>query len=139
MLTNAFIGKPEKPADEELAAALGRTKRLWDQVVSELAEEHGVTIQEWNSYSKKAGWALRLKRKERAIVYLSPGRGCFMASFALGDRAVKAALESELPAAVLQIIREARRYAEGTAVRMEVRAAADVVVTKKLVAVKLAN
>jgi hypothetical protein len=139
MFANAFIGELEKPADKELAAALGRTRRLWDQLVRELAEEHAVTIQEWNSYSKKAGWALRLKRKDRAIVYLSPGRGCFMASFALGDKAVQAALASGLPEPVLRIIREARRYAEGTAVRLEVRTAADVEAVAKLAGVKLAN
>ena len=135
MLVNAFIGQPEKPADEELAAALGRARRLWDRVVSELSED-GVTIQEWTSYSRKAGWALRLKRKERAIVYLSPSRGCFMASLALGDSAVQAALASGLPPAVEQIIRHSKRYAEGTAVRLEVRTSGDVAIVRKLAAAK---
>jgi Protein of unknown function (DUF3788) len=138
MIVNAFIDKPETPADEEVTAALGRTKRLWDQVVREPAV-CGVTTQEWNSYSPKAGWALRLKRKERAIVYRLPCRGSFMASFALRDKAVQAARLSGLPPEVLRIVDEARRYAEGTAVRIEVRSAADVIVVKKLVAAKLAN
>src|ERR1035437_6387990 len=139
MLPNAFIGNAEKPTGEELAAELGPAQALWDQLVTGLAQEYGVAVQEWNSYSRKAGWSLRLKRGERNIVYLSPGRGCFMASFALGDRAVRAARESALPKPVLQIIESAKRYAEGTAVRLEVSGPRDIAAVKKLAAIKLAN
>lgn len=139
MLPNVFIGKAKKPSDSELAAELGTAKTIWDQLVRELAEEHGIDVQEWNSYSRKAGWSLRLKRKERNIVYLSPHRGCFTASFALGDKAVQAARESGLPPPVLKIIGEAKRYAEGTAVRIEVKGGKDLTVVKKLVVAKLEN
>lgn len=139
MLPNVFTGKAKKPSDSELAGELGSAKTLWDQIVADLAEEQKIETQEWNSYSKKAGWSLRLKHKERNIVYLSPHRGCFTASFALGDKAVQAARESGLPPPVLKIISEAKRYAEGTAVRIEVKTGKDVAVVKKLAAVKLEN
>jgi hypothetical protein len=139
MLPNAFIGKAKKPTEDELCAALGTTKKLWDQLAAELANELGVDIPEWNSYSRKAGWALRLKYKDRNIVYLSPHRGCFTASFALGDKAVQAARRSKLPKRVLTIIKQAKRYAEGTAVRIEVNEAEDVAVVKTLAALKLEN
>lgn len=112
---------------------------LWDQVVTGLAKEQEIDTQEWNSYSKKAGWSLRLKHKERNIVYLSPHRACFTASFALSDKAVQAARESGLSPPVLKIIGEAKRYAEGTAVRIEVKTSKDLAVVKKLAAVKLEN
>jgi hypothetical protein len=140
MLQNAFIGKPEKPTDEELAAELGSpSQALWDQLVTGLAREYGVAIQEWNSYSRKAGWSLRLKRGERNIVYLAPSRGCFLASFALGDKAIQAARRSKLPPGAIKILDEARRYAEGTAVRIEVHAAKDIAIVKKLAVAKLEN
>lgn len=139
MLPNVFIGKAKKPSDGELAGELGPAKTIWDQLVRELAEEHGIDVQEWNSYSRKAGWSLRLKRKERNIIYLSPHRGCFTASFALGDKAVQAARESGLPPSVLKIINQAKRYAEGTAVRIKVRTSKNAAVVKKLTAVKLEN
>ena len=140
MLQNAFIGKAERPTDEELAAELGSpAQALWDQLVTGLAQEYGVAVQEWNSYSRKAGWSLRLKRGERNIVYLAPSRGCFLASFALGDKAMQAARRSKLPPGVIKILDEARRYAEGTAVRIEVHAAKDIAIVKKLAAAKLEN
>jgi Protein of unknown function (DUF3788) len=133
---NAFVGKTEKPTEAELGAELGASKSLWDELVSQLAAEHKLA-REWNSYSKKAGWSLRLKRGDRNVVYFSPLHGFFRASFALGDKAVKAALESGLPASAIKIIKEAKRYAEGTAVRIEVNGQKDVEVVKKLVVVKL--
>ncbi|HKN36788.1 MAG TPA: DUF3788 domain-containing protein [Terriglobales bacterium] len=139
MLPNAFVGKPEKPTDPELAAELGAAKALWDQLLADLAKESNLDVREWNSYSIKTGWSLRLQRKKRNIVYLSPYRGGFRASFALGDKAVKAAQQSKFPTQVLKSISQAKRYAEGTAVRIEVHEAKDLALVKKLVALKLEN
>ncbi|MGZ4821077.1 MAG: DUF3788 domain-containing protein [Terriglobales bacterium] len=133
---NAFAGKARKPNDAELAAELGASKRLWDYLVNDLAAEHKLA-QEWNSSSKKLGWSLRLKRGDRNIVYLSPLHGCFRASFALGDKAIAAALQSDLPKPTIKLIKEAKRYAEGTAVRIDVKASKDVEVVKQLTAIKL--
>lgn len=138
MAINAFIGHATKPTEPELAAELGAKKPLWDELLAEL-ERLGVTDQEWNSYSAKAGWALKVLRKGRVIVYLSPQHGGFMASFALGDKAVAAAKKSKLPPRILKIVAEARRYAEGTAVRVEVGSRADVSAVAKLAAIKLAS
>lgn len=139
MLPNAFIGKRDRPTEDELAAELGATKALWDRLVGDLAEECSITIQEWNSYSPKAGWSLRLKKSERTIVYLVPCRGCFRAAFALGDKAVQAACRSKLPPKVITTIKGAKRYAEGTAVRIDVTRPGDLAIVKKLAAVKLEN
>jgi len=139
MHPNAFINQLKKPTDDELAAALGRAKSLWDQLVSDLADEFGVNIEEWKSYSPKYGWSLRLKHKKRNIVYLAPYRDCFGVAFILGDRAVKAAVQSRLPQRVMKLIKEAPRYPEGTGVRLEVKAARDIAVVKKLAAIKLEN
>jgi hypothetical protein len=139
MLPNAFIGKAKPPSESELAVELGSGKKLWDDLAAIMEEELSLDTQEWNSYSPKAGWALRWKRKERNIVYLSPHRGCFTASFALGDKAVRAAREQGLPAPVLKIIKEAKKYAEGTAVRIAVKTPGDVEVVKKLAMAKLEN
>ena len=139
MLPNAFIDKSKKPTAAELTAALGPAKALWDQLLAGLADEHNLTVQEWNSYSRKAGWSLRLKLKDRNILYLTPCRGSFFVSFALGDKAVEAARQSRLPQSVIKTINEARRYAEGTGIRMEMKKPKDIEVVKQLAAIKLAH
>ncbi len=117
---------------------LGPAKVFWDQLVAELAGKHKLT-REWNSYSVKAGWSLRLKREVRNIVYLSPSQGGFMASFALGDKAVQAARTSDLPERVVKLIAGAKKYAEGTAVRIAVKGPEDLAAVKKLAQIKLEN
>ena len=139
MLPNAFIDKPKKPTAAELTAALGPAKALWDQLLAGLADEHNLTVQEWNSYSRKAGWSMRLKRKDRNILYFSPCEGCFFVSFVLGDKAVEAARQSRLPRSVIKTINEAKRYAEGTGVRIEMKKPKDIEIVKQLTAIKLAH
>jgi hypothetical protein len=136
MVKNAFAGQRDLPTEEQLTVELGAAKPVWDRLLAELADEQGLATRDWNSYSVKAGWALRLKKGDRNIAYLSPGRGEFMVSFALGDRAVHAARESNLPKQVLDIIATARRYAEGTAVRLDIRTMKDLPAVKKLAAIK---
>jgi Protein of unknown function (DUF3788) len=137
-IVNAFIGKAAQPTEAEVAAALGSTAALWKQLVDWLAEQ-GAGEREWNSSGAKNGWSLRLKHKKRNIVYLSPCAGCFRVAFALGDRAVAAARKSDLAKSALRLIDEAPRYAEGTGVRLMVKAAKDLGAIKKLALIKMAN
>jgi hypothetical protein len=127
-MSNPFIGKAEAPSDTELAAELGSAKALWDRVCADLQLPG-----EWHSYSKKAGWSMRLKRGERNIVYLIPGQGEFEVSMVLGDRAVVAARSRGLA----RMLDGAKRYAEGTGVRFAVKGPKDFAAVKKLVDVKL--
>jgi len=135
---NAFVGHAAKPTTEELTAALGPTASIWNQLVANMAEL-GLTIQEWNSYSIKAGWALRLKLKKRNILYMAPCKGCFRVAFVLGDRAVEAARESKLPKSIVKAIEDAPRYPEGTGLRLLVKRVSDLPPIRKLAAIKLAN
>src|ERR1039458_5922383 len=83
---NAFIDHAAQPTPEELTAALGPTATIWNKLVGCLADEYGLNVQEWNSYSLKAGWSMRLKLKKRNILYMAPCRGCFRVAFVLGDK-----------------------------------------------------
>ena len=94
---------------------------------------------EWHSSSVKLGWSLRLHVKKRNIVCLGPRKGWFLAAFVLGDKAVAVARKSDLPAGVHKMIAEARCYAEGTAVRIEVHDAPDLAVVKMLARIKNEN
>ncbi len=136
---NAFINKTAAPTDADVAEALGPAKSLWDQLLSDLAQECHLVDREWNSYSPKAGWALRLKQKKRNIVYLAPCRGSFRVSFVLGDKAVRAAHEGGLPKEILTVLDRAKRYAEGTPLRIDVKGEQDVATICRLTAIKLAH
>jgi hypothetical protein len=140
MLTNAFIGKKEPPTDSDLTTALGPTKTAWDQFLAGLAREHDVTGREWkNYYSAKWGWSLRVLRKKRTIVWLSPSNDGFEVLFILGERAMQAARAAKLPQAVAQALATAPKYPEGTGVRLRVNSSRSLRALKQLAAIKVAN
>jgi hypothetical protein len=60
-------------------------------------------------------------------------------AFVLGDKAVAAARKSDLAKGTQKVIDEAPRYAEGTGVRLMVKAAKDLSAIKKLAVIKMAN
>lgn len=135
---NAFIGRKSHPSAKDLAAHLGPSLTCWNELVSWL-ETKGLDCSIWHSVSLKYGWALRPALKARNILYLGPCEGCFRASFVLSDRAVAAARSADLPADLLKEIAVARRYAEGTGVRLLVKSQKDLPSVQKLVQIKLAN
>lgn len=136
---NAFAGRPVSPSAAALAEVLGPSHEVWQRLVADLKRELKLDAAEWHSSSVKLGWSLRLQVKRRNIVYLGPRVGWFLAAFALGDKAVAVARKSELPDQVVKIIAQAKRYAEGTAVRIEVRNAVDAGVVKILARIKSEN
>lgn len=136
--TNAFIGKTSRPSDQEVIAALGSSAPAWSEFVHWI-EEQGVTAQEWKSDGAKYGWALRLKRKDRNIVYLAPCTGCFRVSLVLGNKAMDAVHHATFPAAVSQVIAESPHYPEGTGIRLIVRKPRDLAPIRTLAAIKLAS
>ncbi len=62
-----------------------------------------------------------------------------MASFALSDKAIQAARANKFPKHVMKIIAQAKKYAEGTAVRIVVSGSEEVAAVKKLTKIKLEN
>ena len=137
---NAFIGKTEQPSTVEIAAALGPTIGLWNELIEWMANELGVVAQEWKGICvHKYGWSLTLKLKKRTILYMGPCMGCFRVAFSLGDKAMAAAKQAKLPRKILQALDEAPRYAEGTGLRLVVKKAADLAPVRKLAEIKLAH
>ena len=122
-----------------LSAALGSSFVHWNQLKQVLAANYPPVSFEWGFTSKNTGWGMRIKHKERVILYLTPCEGYFLASLALGDKAMKATKESKLPPKVLKIIAGSKRYAEGTGIRLEIRNAADVQSVEKLAVIKLSH
>ena len=139
MALSAFDDKSSPAEDRRLREVLGRTAALWFQLKTDLAAEFTPLDEKWTYSGKPYGWSLRLKQKKRTVVYLVPQAGCFLAAFALGEKACLAAQESGLPASILETIERAPRYAEGRAVRLEVRTRKDLVCIKKLAAIKMAH
>lgn len=139
MALSAFDDKSEMPSERSLSETVGRAKALWNELKAHLASRYAPLIEKWNFSGKNYGWGLQLKQNKRTVLYMTPCKGYFLASFALGEKAVQAAHESELSESVLKVIDGARRYAEGRGVRLEVKSKRDLESIKILAAIKMAN
>jgi hypothetical protein len=138
-IPNAFIGRKIQPTDQEVFLSLGPAAgAAWTELISWLAAQ-GIPATVWKSISPKYGWALRPALKKRTILHLSPCQHCFRAVFILGDKAVAAARGGDLPKSLLKDLPEARRYAEGTGIRLMVHQPDDLASVRKLVDIKLKN
>lgn len=138
---NAFIGWDAAPTDAELSAALGDSGRaLWDELLAAVGMQHGVMEQEWTSYSKKAGWSMRLKQRKRNILYLSPMTGeSFLVTLILGPKAMDAAREGKWTKVITRILDEAPKYPEGFGIRIPMGSSTDVPAVVRLAGIKIAH
>jgi hypothetical protein len=129
--------KAVEPDDEVLAGVLGRSKAAWDALRARLAEEYPPLTETWKSFGKKSGWTFQLRQKKRTVLWMTPRSKHFVAATSYGDKALAAARESDLPAALIGEIEGARKYAEGRPVRIEVRTKADAAVVERIVAIRM--
>jgi uncharacterized protein DUF3788 len=139
MALSAFDDKLKQPQEDQLRETLGKTFTHWNQLKKRIGARFAPLSIDWGFSSKKTGWGLRLKQENRAVLYMTPCKGYFLASFALGEKAVKASQDSDLPDSVLKVIDTATKYAEGRGVRLEVRSAEDVRNVEMLAVLKMAN
>jgi hypothetical protein len=135
---SSFRDKARPPSPPELAAELGRSYDRWVELKGLLVAEFGPLAEAWKFSGAKYGWALQLKRKSRAVLYLVPERRHLRAAFALGKRAVDAARASDLPPAVIEVIDNGQQFAEGRAVRLDVRTKRDLAPVVQLAIIKMA-
>jgi hypothetical protein len=138
MALSAFDDKTKPPQDDNLAVTLGKTFPLWNRLKETISTKYSPVTTEWGFSGKAYGWGLRLKRDKRAILYMTPCKGYFLVSFALGQKAVDAAHGSKLPASILKAIDDAPQYAEGRGVRFEIHDAKDIRHMEKLAEIKMA-
>lgn len=139
MATSIFADKASIPDEQSLAEALGRSSNYWNQLKRFLSTEYAPLSEEWKFYSYKSGWSLKVMRKKRTILYMIPCKKHFWVTFVLGDKAKEVALKAALPASVLEVIRSAKKYMEGTGFSVEVRVRDDLATVEKLAAIKMAN
>jgi hypothetical protein len=139
MDASVFTDKEKKPGDGDLAAALGATFGLWVTLRNSVLEKYPAALQEWHFPGQKYGWSFRMKDKKRAIIYFLPRDGFFKVALVFGGKATAQALAAEISPAIKSELEQAKAYAEGRGIRIEVRDRAALADIAKLVEIKLAN
>jgi hypothetical protein len=137
--SSVFGDRTRIPTDDELEATLGPAIRRWEALCAALTTELAPVAGAWSFAGKAYGWSYGLKRRGRAVAYLTPLEGRFRASLAVPERAMPAALEADLPGPIRDVVAGAQAYAEGRAVRFEVASEEDVAAVLALARIRMAS
>ncbi len=136
-MQSVFTDKIHKPSNKDLEHALGKTSALWSHIVQFTEGEYPGAVSEWNYPGAKYGWSFRIKDKKRVIIYLLPRAGFFKCALVFGDKALALIFAGDISEAIKDELRSAKKYAEGTGVRIDVRKKSDLKDILKLIQIKL--
>lgn len=139
METSVFTDRAKKPDEKRLVRTIKESGPHWKTIKTHITKKHGEGIEQWKYYGPKAGWVLKVLLKKRNLFFLTPLKGYFRVTFVFGDKAASAVATSNLPAAIRNELRDARRYVEGRALRVEVKRQVDARYVKKLIDIKIAS
>ena len=116
-----FTDKVNIPTDNDLINALGSTCNLWFRIRDYLHSRYPDAIDDWNYPGAKYGWSFRIRDKKRAIIYLLPRDKYFKVAFVFGHKATDAILKSDISQDIKSELENARVYAEGRGIRIDIR------------------
>jgi hypothetical protein len=116
MSDHLFVDKKEIPTQPALRKTLGAIYVVYE-VILKLTEAYS---HEWKFYGKTLGWQLKAVHKGKALFYLIPLDGAFRIAFAVRENEKRALLDSNLPFAIKEQLKSAKKYPEGYPLRLEI-------------------
>ena len=130
-----FGDKDQQPTMEEMLAAVGSKRRMWDDIAGFLASSY--TVREgMKFYGKNFGWIVQYRRAGRLLVSLYPRRDSLAAQLILSENDWKTAQALTLGERMMNALGTASHYPEGIWLLLEVEDETDVADVKKIVLMK---
>ena len=113
MPTDKFANEKKHPTDNDLRKRIGESYQMIEDAVSSIQSEYqGITF-DWK-FSKTSGWYLTCDRKKRRLFYLIPRDGDFTFRMVFGDKALTQITKASFQKEVVEMMRNAKKYPEGT-------------------------
>jgi len=119
-MSSIFMDKSTIPDDGDLKEKLGPTYSLWQTLKKYFNDQVPNPGEEWNYPGKNYGWSFRMKSKKRNIIYFLPRQDFFRVAFVFGTKAFDKVMASDVREEIKNDLRNAKVYAEGRGVRIEV-------------------
>ncbi|HCD50878.1 MAG TPA: hypothetical protein DEQ34_00420 [Balneolaceae bacterium] len=139
MKDNVFLEKDPVPTDELIQEVLGDSFQQLQELRNFVAENVGVTKEEWKYYGQKYGYNLKTFLKRRNLFFIIIHEGCFSIGLIFGGKAETAIMESDVSEKSKKELSEARKYGEGKGLTFEVIDAEHMDDIKKLILLKVVN
>jgi hypothetical protein len=111
-----FLDKAAKPTEERLKQTLDDSYVHYNELMG-IADSF---LKDWN-FSKSSGWMLKVHDKKKALFYLIPLKNEFKISMAVRENERKAFLEDNELEIIHNVIKSAKKYREGYALRFNVK------------------
>jgi len=137
MSENQFKNKDEFPTERRIKETIGASSSILREIRRYTLSSVGETKEEWKYYGVKNGWVLKTFYKKRNLFFIGMYDGYFRISFVFGERAVKTAMESEISKTLKKELSEARKYAEGQGLSLQVEDSHHFEDIKKLIDIKV--
>jgi len=139
MAVSVFDDKSVIPDHDMVAAALGNTNTIWNELQSYAKEEFPNITGEWKHYGKASGWAYKLISKKRNLLFFIPQNGCFRVRIVLGEKAAACVTTADLPDEIKEAVKNATPYAEGRSIDIDIDSSEQLKAVKTLLRIKLDN
>ena len=139
MSASIYSEKLVEPDDKMLTYDLAETKLYLDRIAELIENEYGDFKPEWKFYNKKSGWILKMFTKKRNVLFIVPCDKYFRVAFTFGDKAADLIFNSELPDLIKKELFEAKKYAEGRTIQIEVKTKNDLDNILEMIRIKLMN
>lgn len=138
-MKSIFMDKNLKPTVEDLKNGLGNTYPIWNAIEDFTRSNYADATGDWNFSGDKFGWSYRIKDKKRVLVYLLPRDQFFKTAFVFGEKALDQIYESDISDKIKAELRNAKKYAEGKGIRIDVKDLSTLTDLQKIVIIKIAN
>ena len=132
-----FPDKAIKPRLNDVADKIGDLYPLWESIYKLVYHKYPNATEEWNYPGKKYGWSFRIKDKKRAILYFLPRENRFMVAFVFGQKAFDEIMKTDIAESIKTDLSNAKKYAEGRGVSIEITNESQLNDIEKLIDIKL--
>lgn len=139
MSASIYTEKLVEPDDKMLTYDLAETRSYFDKIAEFIESEYGDFTPEWKFYNQKSGWILKMFSKKRNVLFIVPCNKYFRVAFTFGDKASDLIFNSKLPDFIKKDLFEAKKYAEGRTIQIEVKIANDLDNILEMIRIKLTN
>ncbi|HMK54172.1 MAG TPA: DUF3788 family protein, partial [Methanobacteriaceae archaeon] len=123
-----FLDSDIKPVDSTLKSTLDNSYSYYESLMG-IADSY---LKDWN-FSKSSGWMLKVHDKNKALFYIIPLKGEFKVSMAIRENERNAFLEDNDLEAIQGMIKSAKKYREGYALRFDIKNSEDFKIVKLLI------
>ena len=139
MSASIYTEKFVEPDDKMLTYDLAESKSFLDKIAEFIESEYGDFRPEWKFYNQKSGWILKMFSKRRNVMFIVPCDNYFRVAFTFGGKASDLIFNSKLPDSLKMDLFEAKKYAEGRTIQIEVKTKNDLDNILEIIKIKLMN